>query len=112
MPGAGDLRDRIAFEVRDADANGDPQGPWKAKATVWAQVIWLRGTETVAQQRLEGRQPVVITIRESSQTREITPAWRAVNARHSGQKFNITAVSPSKDRGFLDVLAVMGGATG
>lgn len=112
MPEAGDLRDRITFEARGEDANGDPLGPWAPRFTVWAQMVWLRGSEAALQQRLEGKQPVAIVVRASSQTRGITTAWRAVNARNADQKFNITSVSPAKEPGFIDVLAVMGGATG
>jgi len=110
--GAGDLRDRILFQVRGEDDNGDPLGGWDDRFTRWAKVVWLRGTESVMASRLEGRQPVVITVRACSQTRLITSAWRAVNARDDKQEFNITAVSPAKEPGFIDVLAVMGGATG
>ncbi len=112
MPGAGDLRDRVTFEARGEDANGDPLGAWAPQFTVWAQMVWLRGSEAALQQRLEGRQPVAIVVRTSSQTRGITTAWRAVNARNAEQRFNITAVSPAKEPGFIDVLATMGGATG
>lgn len=112
MPGAGDLRDRITFEARGEDDNGDPLGPWEARFTVWAQLVWLRGSETVMQQRLEGRQPVAIMIRASSSAQAVGVGWRAVNSRDGRQKFNITAVSPANTPGFLNVLAVMGGATG
>lgn len=87
-------------------------GDWENQFTYAAQVIWLRGSEGALQQRLEGRQPVVIVVRASAQTRRITTAWRAKNAHHTDQVFNITAVSPSKQPGFIDVLAVVGGATG
>lgn len=112
MPGAGDLRERIAFESRSLDDNGDPLGPFVRQFEVAAQLVWLRGGEKVLQMRLEKQQPVAIVVRDSTQTREITTAWRAVNARCPGQQFNITAASPSKERGFIDVLATMGGATG
>lgn len=112
MPGAGDLRDRLSFQKRAADANGDPLGAWTDQFTVSAQIVWLRGSEPVLQQRLEGKQPVAFVVRTSSQARQIDTSWRAVNARNTDQVFNITAVSPNKDRGFLDILAVKGGATG
>lgn len=112
MPGAGDLRDRITFQARTDDPNGDPLGPWADQFTVWAQMVWLRGSESALQQRLEGKQPVAIVVRSSSSTRAINTSWRAVNARDPEQAFNITAVSPAKERGFIDVLATMGGATG
>ena len=112
MPGAGALDQRITFEARTEDANGDPLGPWAPQFTAWAQLVWLRGSEAALQQRLEGRQPVAIVVRSSSSTRAINTAWRAVNARDPDQRFNITAVSPAKEQGFIDVLATMGGATG
>lgn len=116
MPGAGDLRDRVLFQFRSPDPNGDALGAWADGFTVWAQIIWLRGnlrgSEAVMQQRLEGKQPVIITVRDSSQARQIDPSWRVVNARNDLQVFNITSAAPAKERGFIDILAVMGGATG
>lgn len=111
MPGAGALRDRIRFDHRGTDANGDPIGAWVEGFTVWAQLLWLRGSETAIAQRLEGRQPVAIVVRTSSQARTITQAFRAVNVR-TGAEFNITSVSPAKEPGFIDILAVAGGAPG
>lgn len=112
MLGAGDLRDRITFQKRGEDENGDPLGGWDDQFTRSARLTWLRGSEGVMASRLEGKQPVVITVRACSQTRLIDGSWRAVNARDDRQKFNITAASPAKERGFIDILAVMGGATG
>lgn len=112
MIGAGDLRDRIKFERRGLDSNGDALGPWEEAFSVAAQIIWLRGSEGALQMRMEGKQPVVMVVRSSAMTRDIKTSWRAENARDASQKFNITAVSPSKQSGFIDVLATMGGATG
>lgn len=80
--------------------------------TVAAQLIWLRGSETAQQSRIEGVQPVAIVIRDSAAAREISTAWRVRNARELTQEFNITAVAPAKEPGFLDLLATLGGATG
>lgn len=106
MPGAGDLRERIVFSERGIDTNGDAGlGPWEPRFTVSAQMIYLRGGEPVMAQRLQGVQPVAFAIRDSSQARKITTAWRATHVR-TGQDFNITSVAPSsKDRGFIDILA-------
>lgn len=112
MLGASDLDFRIRFQGRGEDDNGEPLAAWEDRFTRWAKITWLRGSESVMASRLEGRQPVVITVRACSQTRLIDGAWRAVNARNDKQKFNITAASPAKERGFIDILAVMGGATG
>lgn len=112
MPGAGQLKDRYRFDQRGADANGDPLGPFEDGFARAAETVWLRGSETVIAQRLAGQQPVVITVRACSQTRTITKAFRAVDVR-SGEVFNITGVSPTRDDpGFLDILAVSGGPDG
>lgn len=103
MPGAGTLRDRFSFQSRDPDANGDPLGPFAPRFTVSARTIYLRGSEPVMQQRLQGQQPIVLTIREEPRTRQITNAWRAVDVL-TGYAYNVTSVSPG-DRGFLDILA-------
>lgn len=116
MPRADDLRNRVMFQRRGLDANGDALGAWEEHSTVWAQAIWLRGSETAIAGRLEGKQPVALVIRTSRQAREITTAFRAVAVSGRdvvpGAKLNITAVSPAKEAGFIDVLATVGGATG
>lgn len=112
MPRIAEMSERITFERRGLDANGDPLGPWAPVFTVWAQVKWLRGSETALQQRLESRQPAAIVIRDSSETRQIDTGWRCVDSRNTARKFNITSVSPAEEPRFIDVLATMGGATG
>lgn len=103
MPDAGTLRARFSFQSREPDANGDPLGPFATRFTLSTKVIHLRGTEAVMQQRLQGQQPVVLTIREAASTRQITNGWRAVDAV-TGYAYGITSVAPG-DRGFLDILA-------
>lgn len=112
MPGAGDLRERLRFQRRGVDANGDRLGAWEGVFTCWAQLVWLRGGESVQQQRLEGRQPVAIVIRESSDSRAVDSSWRAVDARDESRVFSLNSVAPHRERGFLDILGTMGGATG
>lgn len=112
MPGAGELRDRWTFQQRGLDANGDRRGAWEDGFTVWTKTTWLRGGESVMQDRLTGKQPVVLTIRDSRQAREIGSGWRAVDSRTEGRVANVTSVSPARDRGFLDVLATIGEAEG
>lgn len=112
MSRSADMRDLVDFEVRREDTNGDPLGPFEPQLTTWTKIIWLRGSESAVQQRLEGRQPVAIVVRATAATRRITTAWRAVMTHSPDQEFNITSVSPAKERGFIDILAVTGGATG
>lgn len=105
MPGAGALRDRYTFQKRGPDANGDPLGDWADQFTISAGTIYLKGSEPVMEQRLQGVQPVVLTVRDETRTRLITTAWRAVNARDTSLKYDIKGNSPAKDTGFRDVLA-------
>lgn len=105
------LRERIRFDQRALDANRVRGGAWEPGFTVWAETTWLRGGEGVVAQRLEGRQPVAFTVRDSLQARTIGAGFRAVDER-TERTFNVTAASPSKTRGFIDVLAVDGGADG
>lgn len=112
MPGAGELNARWTFQQRSETVNGDRQGPWEDGFTVWAKVTWLRGTEAVMADRLEGRQPVVITVRDSAQARAIGTGWRAKSKRRSAWIGNITGASPAKEPGFIDILATIGGAQG
>lgn len=74
--------------------------------------MWLRGGESVMNDRLAGHQPIALVIRDSKAAREIDAGWRAVDARRSGRVANISAASPSQDAGFIDVLAVVGKASG
>lgn len=101
---AGKLRERVTFEERGLDDNGDRLGEWLPVTTVWARIMTLKGSEPVLQQRLQGVQPVVITVRSSPVLREATTAWRAVHER-TGQPFNIRAVTPDEKRAFIDFLA-------
>ena len=112
---AGDLRERIAFEKREAgedDGYGNTEATWKVQFIVWAQVIPRLGGETVLAARLSGTQPYTIRIRSSSSTRLITPEWRARHER-DGTIYNIRSIAnpDMKDR-YLDLLVDTGVASG
>jgi hypothetical protein len=67
---AGQLRERFRFEVLAADANGDRVGPgWEVLLFARARVEYRPGNETFLAQRLEGEQPVMITIPSSRASR-------------------------------------------
>jgi head-tail adaptor len=112
MP-AGRLNNRVAFDVRSTatDVYGNVLGDWDEQFVVSARVQHLRGGETVMASRLEGRQPVVITVRRSPVTGEIETSWRARDAR-SGDVFNIRSISPTEDRAWLDILCDKGVVAG
>lgn len=114
MAAGGKLRDRILLQQRTADGYGDPAGPWPpidGGTAMRADVVPLRGGESVMGQRLQGKQPVIISVRRCALTLSIDNAWRAVNAR-TGAIYDIASVAPAEDLGLVDILAVSGGADG
>lgn len=91
MPSADELRERVTFQRRTLlnDGAGNSEGPWEDVFTVAAKIEAARGREEVLAQRLAGVRPVEITVRRSSQTVQIAPNWRAVNARKPSEIYNI-----------------------
>jgi head-tail adaptor len=106
---AGQLSERFSFEKRAAavDGYGNFQGDWERQFVVAARRKMLVGGETVMAARLSGRQPAVLTIRNSTQARTITTDWRAVDTR-SGDVWNIRSVTPIEDRSGIDLLVERG----
>ncbi len=110
MTHAGQLRDRVSFQQRSLDVNGDRRGAWVEEFTRPARIVALRGTEVVLQQRLAGVQPSVVTVRADAATRGVTNAWRIVP--DTGAPLNIRAVTPDERRVWLDILGDTGPSTG
>jgi SPP1 family predicted phage head-tail adaptor len=115
MTAAGDLRGRIHLQSRTAIDDGygnEVAGPWSTRFTVAAGFKPRLGGEEVMAARLGGQQPWIITIRQSSETRQVTTDWRIVDARDERRVFNIRSiVDPDGKRAFLEILAQEGGPT-
>lgn len=83
MTSAAKLDRLVAFDAPTIAPNG--QGGsisgWVERMQVWAGFRFLRGGEVVQSARLEGRQPVVVTVRSGTQTNSITPEWRMRDLR-------------------------------
>lgn len=104
MPSAGELKHRVRFEQRAPNARGERLGPWTEVATEAAKLLFLRGTEAVMAQRLQGKRPVVITVRASAKTRQISTPLQGVNVR-TGEVYAIKAVTPDDTGAWIDILA-------
>lgn len=107
---AGQLRERFSFQKRVSlagDGYGNFEGAWQAQFEVSGRRQMLRGGETVMQARLGGKQPSIISVRNSSQARTITTDWRAVDTR-SGDVWNIRSISPEEKRDGIDLLCERG----
>lgn len=71
------------------------------------------GGEEVTAARLGGRQPYIVTVRNTPQTRQITTAWRLVDAGNPSRVFAITSppADPDGRNQWLEFLAVEGVAS-
>jgi SPP1 family predicted phage head-tail adaptor len=111
MTTAGELRERITFAARQSadDGYGGTIGGFADRFTVAARVRTLKGGEQVMASRLQGLQPVIITVRYSDDTKQIAADWQARDAR-SGKIYAITAPPANTDerKGYLDILATEG----
>lgn len=106
---AGKLYERIAFDAptETSDGQGGIIQGWQERYCCHAHYRFLRGGETVQAARLEGRQPVIITVRASSETRQVRTEWRIRDTR-TGTEFNIRGITPTDDRRFIEILAESG----
>lgn len=117
--GAGSLNCKMTFQRREEvdDGFGGTRGDWVDRFTVPARLAPKFGgnAESVTAARLVSRQPYNLTVRASSQTRQITAAWRAYDARagHTGAEpnrvFGIkTVVNPDERGAYLEMLVIEG----
>jgi head-tail adaptor len=113
LDGAGRLNQRFTFErrVSQGDGAGNTVAAFVPVFTCAAARADLKGGETVMASRLEGRQPVVLRIRASAESRAVTTDWMARDAR-SGETFNIRSKSETGDRLYFDMLCEAGVAEG
>ena len=94
--GAGSLRYRLKFAERDTvdDEYGNTSTGWVERFTVSGNITAKVGGEAVDAARLAGRQPVILTVRRSQDTRQVTTDWKATEVE-SGTEFNIrTSIDP------------------
>ena len=80
------LDHRAIFSARReiSDEYGGTRDEWVPQFTEWAAVRYLRGGEAVMQARLASRNPVVVTIRNSTRARQITSEWQVELRSRSG----------------------------
>jgi head-tail adaptor len=111
---AGQLRERVAFEVRGNvdDGMGNPQsGDFAEVYRCAARIMPKMGGETVIASRLSGTQPMLITVRVCWALRNIGTDWRLRDVR-SDVVYNIKSFSnPDEKKEYLEMLAVAGVAT-
>jgi SPP1 family predicted phage head-tail adaptor len=113
---ASELRDKVTFRRRAAvsDGYGNTEGDWADEFTVPARVWPRLGGEQVMAARLAGSQLASITVRQSTQTMQVTTDWMLRDDR-KGTEYNIRSIvdpqAHTADRGrILDMLCESGKA--
>lgn len=109
--GAGSLSERIIFQQRLAvdDGYGGTHEDWQDIFTDNARLMPRMGSETVIASRLQGIQPYTLTVRSHTQTRQVTPAWQAKNAR-TGETYDIaTVVNIDERNAWIEMLVTAKG---
>lgn len=95
-------RATLLAPVKDMDEDRQPILRYEDRGTVWCNVRWLRGGESVMQARLASKSPAIITVRASSLTRQITSEWKLrINDLDYHAKED---PRESDDRAFLELL--------
>lgn len=123
---AGKLDKLVAFDkpLREPDGHGGVVEGWQeAILAVEERAFfrYLRGGETVQAARLEGRQPVVVTVYNSLAARSIDESWRMRDLREgdwasgdiwTGPIYNVRLRGVvSEDRRWIEILVESGVAT-
>ncbi|MBL4761713.1 MAG: phage head closure protein [Gammaproteobacteria bacterium] len=92
------------------DGVGGAEDGWNEEQTVWSNIHYLRGGESVMAGRLAGKKPVIITVRKSSFSDQILSSWRVVLG---GVDFNVREnPTPSQNCLYYEFLAESGVAVG
>lgn len=97
---AGTLDRQITIEASAVvqDAYGDPVESWMLLATVWAQVLPLRGSERFQAQQIDAELTTRFRIRYRD---DVTPLMRVA---HDGDRYEIEAVIEIGRREGLELL--------
>jgi head-tail adaptor len=96
MPGsgAGDLRQRVTFARPNSvtDAYGNVTSGFEDVFTCSANITPRLGGESVDAARLAGRQPVILRVRQSPDSKQIRTDWKATD-QVSGTAYNIRTIA-------------------
>jgi Phage head-tail joining protein len=100
MP-AGDLRYKVGFYQRGGPAGGSPpppdygfpEGDYPSVATFTkpANITPRLGGESILAARLQGKNFVIVLVRQDSETAQVDTDWKAKD-EDSGDEFNIRSV--------------------
>lgn len=111
--GSGQLHYQVECQSREKIDDGmgnEISDPWETRFITRAAFRHLRGGEAVMASRLQNKHPMIITVRRSSNTMQITPDWRVFDSR-DGKVYEIRDITPELDRQYLSFLVESGVAS-
>ncbi|MHA6644531.1 head-tail adaptor protein [Mesorhizobium sp. A623] len=102
---ASDLREVADFQnyIEVDDGFGGTKLEFATIFTAPCRIRTLKAGETIIASRLAGTATLVLTIRWQPAAAEITPAWKALNAR-SGATYEIKAATTDERKAWVDLL--------
>ena len=107
---AGRMRGKVTFleRVSVSDGAGNEQGNFADVFTTRAELVPVRGNETVIAARLEGVQPFYLNVRSFAMTRLVTTDW-AVRDERNGKVYAIKSIGDqTQKRHELSMMVVEG----
>ncbi|WP_455918851.1 head-tail adaptor protein [Ensifer canadensis] len=114
-PSSGRMREKLHLQKRtmvDDGMGNETAGDFATVFTAPGELVPMRGGEGVQAARLTGTQPYIVRIRSCAASRDVTPGWRAVDARNDKRVLNIrTVTNPDQKNGWLELLVDDGVAT-
>ncbi|MCG7507064.1 head-tail adaptor protein [Mesorhizobium retamae] len=107
---AGRLNRRLQFSKRQDqdDGAGNTKGTWIPQFECAAGIKRLKSGEGVLAARLEAKEQIIVTVRRSANTKQITHEWLAEDMRSGAVYMVKEEPRESDDRGFFDFLAMSG----
>lgn len=95
------MRNRLAFQeyAQTVGAGGVVTTEWTTRHIARAELIYLRGNETVEAARLEGRAIFKAKVRNCPEVQAITTGWRALDAQR-GTTYDIKEADAITDPAF------------
>jgi SPP1 family predicted phage head-tail adaptor len=109
---AGKMTERVTLAARTTENPDSPidygntVSSWADQGSVWSEFVHLRGGEAVMAGRLQGRHTLVVRVRATPFTREVTSDWKVTDSR--GVEYAVRDVTPHVDRSSIDLLCESG----
>lgn len=110
MTSTSDLTALIRFDrprMTD-DGYGGQTRTWALAFEVWAQWIYVRGSEVIDAARLQGRAIYKIRLRSNRVSQAVTTEWRVLDKRQPGVEYQVREVDTLTDPAWVYLVVERG----